>query len=105
MADAAITIVIYAVVALVMKRWSWPLQATWKHYVAVAVLGAVAAVVIEKVILLFGFWDYTSRMPLAPVLGVGLCPILQMMLLVPLALGIAAWWTKRAGSGTSRERA
>ncbi len=41
-------------------------------------------------------WTYTPDMPLIPGLGVGLVPVLQMLVLPPLILRVAARWGKHA---------
>lgn len=38
-----------------------------------------------------GRWSYTDGMPILPVLGVGLWPVLQLTLLTPIALGIGRY--------------
>ena len=37
-------------------------------------------------------WAYTARMPLVPGLGVGVAPVLQMLVLPPLIFRVAAMW-------------
>ena len=78
--------------------WAW--TGRWPVFAAAAFLGAVCAVVFERLALAAGRWSYTDRMPIVPVLGVGLWPLLQLTLLVPVAWAIAAWWAGRV-SGTS----
>lgn len=58
--------------------------------VVMQLLALAAAVAIERVALSMGRWSYTSRMLIAPGLGVGLWPLLQMALLAPLSHA-AAW--------------
>ena len=81
--DAAITLMIYAVIAFATRRRRWVVEGKWQPYLAAALSGAAAAIVIEKVALTAGFWSYSSRMPVVPVFGVGLLPLLQLTLLVP----------------------
>ena len=40
-------------------------------------------------------WSYAESMPLLPVLGVGLAPVLQMLVLPPLIFSISRWWLRR----------
>ena len=40
-------------------------------------------------------WAYSDRMPLLPLLGVGVSPLLQMLVLPPVIFGISRWWFKR----------
>ena len=89
--DAAATFGIYLIVALVLRRRLWGLGSNWRHYLAAALLGLAVAVVIEKVTVPLGLWSYSSRMPIVPVIEVGLWPMLQLTLLVPIAIRLAAW--------------
>jgi hypothetical protein len=93
--DAIVTLGIYAVGALAAWRWRWEVKATWKGYAALALVGAACAVVIEWAVLALGYWSYSSRMVVVPVFGVGLWPVLQLALLVPGAVRLAAWWSGR----------
>ena len=58
-------------------------------FLALAVLGFIVAVLIEQHALLVGKWGYALTMPILPVLKVGLTPILQMTLLLPLSFYLA----------------
>lgn len=88
--DAAITLAICAVGSLAAGRPRWGMEGGWNVYATAAILGAVAAVAIEWEALGAGRWSYTAEMPLVPGLDVGLWPFLQLTLLVPAALAIAA---------------
>ena len=54
-------------------------------FVALAIIGFVVAVVIEQHALLTSKWSYALAMPIIPILKVGLAPVLQMTLLLPLS--------------------
>ena len=56
--------------------------------VAVAA-GAASALLVERLALDAGRWTYNTRMPLIPLLGTGLWPVLQMMVLPLLAFAFA----------------
>jgi len=90
--DAAITLMIFAMVALATRRCHWAVAGQWPPYLAAALSGAAVAVAIEKAALAAGYWTYSGRMPVVPALGVGLVPLLQLMLLVPFAIRLSAWW-------------
>lgn len=55
---------------------------------AVFGLGALAAAV-EARSTASGWWSYMDRMPVVPVLGVGLWPLLQLALLIPASIRVA----------------
>lgn len=89
--DVALTLVVYGIVALATGRMRWPVDGKWNTYAAASVLGAVCGLAMEWRALAQGRWSYTDQMPTIPVLGVGLWPLLQLALLVPVTLGIAGW--------------
>jgi hypothetical protein len=93
--DVAMTLGIYAIGALAAGRWRWGMDCRWNVYTAAALLGAVFAMSVEWKSLAAGDWSYTERMPVVPMLGVGLWPLLQLVLLVPASLAITAWWATR----------
>jgi hypothetical protein len=57
--------------------------------VALALLGGLISVGLERTALSAGRWAYGSAMPVIPGLGVGLTPVLQMALLPSLILRFA----------------
>lgn len=94
--DVAITHAIYGVGTLAAAHVRWGMPGKWNVYATGALLGGALAVVIEWGALASGRWPYTDSMPLVPVVECrGLWPFLQLVLLVPSALGIAAWWSKQ----------
>lgn len=87
--DAGLTLVIYALGALVKRNSHWIMAGDWKNYVIAALIAASCAAIIELVALSIGQWTYMDQMPLLPVLRIGLVPVLQLTLLVPLTFRIA----------------
>jgi hypothetical protein len=82
--DVAITFAVYGVCAFVAGQWR--LAGRWNEYAAAAFLGGACAVAYEWRALASEWWSYSDRMPIVPLLGVGLWPLLQLTLLVPVAL-------------------
>lgn len=93
--DVALTFAILGVGALAARQVRWGMSGKWNVYATAALLGAACAVVIEWNAVATGRWTYSGRMPIVPVLGVGLLPFLQLSLLVPGALWVARWWSNR----------
>jgi len=93
--DVGITLAVYGIGALAAGQLGWGMTGKWNVYATAAVLGGVSAAAFEWFSLATGRWSYTHRMPVVPVLGVGLWPVLQLTLLVPAALWIARWFTKQ----------
>jgi hypothetical protein len=97
--DVGIVLGIYLTGALAAGDPGWGLRVRCRIVCATAALvGLVYAVLVEDHGLATGSWSYSQRMPLVPLLGVGLWPLLQMTLLPPLAFSLARWWASR-GSG------
>jgi hypothetical protein len=98
--DVGLTFVVYGVGALAAGRLSWGEAKKWNVYAAAAILGALIAIAIEWRAARTGRWSYTEDMPIVPGLGVGLWPLLQLVVLTPLSIWIAWWLGKR----TARHR-
>lgn len=91
--DAVIMLVAYECVSLRAGRY-WLLRPTWSRVGSFVAAGLVITVVIEKLAvsgLWMGGWSYAERMVIVPLLGVGLTPVLQWLLLPPLAI----WFSRR----------
>lgn len=93
--DVVITFAVWGVGALAAGQVWWGVTGKWNVYATAALLGGAVAVVIEWRALASGRWSYTERMPVVPFLGVGLWPLLQLSLLVPATLWVAAWCGNR----------
>ncbi|MBA4183332.1 MAG: hypothetical protein H0X49_04885 [Acidobacteria bacterium] len=62
----------------------------WKFYLTAALLGAVCAVLFEKIAFAFGWWRYDEGMIVVPILGTGLLPFVQLTTLAPVSIWLAA---------------
>jgi len=80
--DVGITVAVF-VFLLVVKSFYWDML-TRQDYTILIVLGFFIAVLIEQNALLLQAWSYTEAMPLIPYVRVGLTPVLQMTVLLPL---------------------
>ena len=92
--DAAIALFAYWAVALLYRSRAWMTRATWGSVLCFVALGATATVVIERLALTglwMDGWTYAALMPVVPVLGVGLSPLLQWLVLPPLVV----WLVRR----------
>jgi hypothetical protein len=93
--DVAMTFGIYGLGSLAAGQWRWGMERRWNVYLTGALLGGVFASSFEWYSLASQRWTYNEQMPIVPILGVGLWPQLQLMLLVPLSWAFAAWWSTR----------
>jgi len=90
--DVVITLLVLAFLRLLKKD---SLQ-TAADFMALAIIGFIIAVFIEQNALLVGKWSYAPSMPLIPYLHVGLAPILQMTILLPLSFYLARLFNKKS---------
>lgn len=96
--DVGIIASVYAAGALAAGDLGWGLHGRWNSYVTTGVLGLAYAALLEHAALAAGHWSYTKRMPVVPVLGAGLWPLLQLTLLPPLTFLFARWWAGRGAT-------
>jgi hypothetical protein len=78
----------------------WVLRPGVRGSLLAALVGFVLAVGVEwNALHRTGAWAYAPAMPLLPVIGVGLLPVVQMLLLPPMTFVIVrSWWRgRRAG--------
>lgn len=93
--DVAITFAVCGVGALAAEKVRWAMSRRWNVHATAALLGGAIAAAVEWKALASGWWSYSAVMPVVPLLGVGLWPLLQLTLLVPAALWIAGEWARR----------
>lgn len=87
--DVAIILGICAVGALAAGDPGWGLRHRWNTYATAALLGLICATLVEHAALASERWTYTESMPVVPLLGAGLWPLLQLTLLPALTFWIA----------------
>ena len=94
--DGIIVMLIFCVGWLARGRSDWADQPDGAGYALMLMTGFSIAVLVEWL----GFyglkrWTYTGNMPLLPGLGIGIVPVLQMLILPPLIFKITNWWFAR----------
>ncbi len=90
--DVVIMLMAYWAVAATARDRHWLQHAGKAQVAAFVTIGLVITVLIERLALAGWWmdgWSYSPRMYLIPVMGVGLAPVLQWLLLPPLALWLA----------------
>lgn len=101
--DGLLVLLIFAAGWMVLHRQDWFVSPGVRGYAVMLATGLVMSVSIEWIAVhIVGRWAYTERMPLVPGLGVGLLPILQMLVLPPLIFWIAAAWDRVRRSSRAR---
>ena len=91
------TLIIFWTGWAVFRDSQWILAPGLKGYLLMLAVGLFLAVVVELVALHWtGAWRYKEQMIVIPILGVGLLPILQMLLHPPATAVLVQWrWRKR----------
>ncbi|QQG38656.1 MAG: hypothetical protein HYS32_03560 [Candidatus Woesearchaeota archaeon] len=87
--DTVIIVILYLLFAGIFSNAYWIKRINFNSTAILIIIGAIAAIIIEKVALSVGRWEYAA-MPIIPLLKVGLLPILQMIIL-PIATFKIAW--------------
>jgi hypothetical protein len=87
--DVAYTFAAYFFVALLKRDINWLSKLTGLDVAAVAFIGFAISLFVEYKALAFERWFYLDSMPIIPFLGVGVSPVLQMTILLPLTFYLA----------------
>ena len=89
--DGGMVLGIYIAGALVFRRLDWFRRPGVAGYAVMLTIGAILAAVFELAALRSGRWAYTAWMPRLPMMaGLGLLPMLQMLVLPPIIFKIAS---------------
>lgn len=98
--DSIIVLAIFGIGLLVLRRWDWADRPGIPGYALMLVSGFAIAVAIEWGALhILDRWQYAASMPQLPGLGVGISPVLQMLMLPPIVFKISAWWLGKRQRG------
>lgn len=90
--DALIALFAFWVVALIWKARNWILRPRRGQIIAFVLIGIAVTVAFEwHATVIAQRWAYASHMPVVPVIGTGLSPLLQWIVLPPLVV----WLVKR----------
>ncbi len=102
--DGLLVLALYGLGYAFFRRREWILQPGVAGYTLLVLAGMIVAVAVEMHALARGRWAYSAIMPIIPGLGIGLIPVVQMMLLPPLAAHLTRWRLVRArlASGSGR---
>lgn len=88
--DVLYTLGAFALVSAFKKTYDWIPRAAFQDYLGLVAVGFCIALFVEYKGLALERWRYLPEMPIVPILNVGLTPILQMSLLLPLTVFIAS---------------
>lgn len=98
--DALIALFSFWAVALLWRERGWIRRPRLAQVCAFTAFGVVATIVLEwHATVLADRWTYAEHMPVLPILGTGLLPLMQWILLPPLL----AWLVSRQLAGFERK--
>lgn len=92
--DALIMLIAYWSVAVFCRNRRWFVNPRAAQVVLFSLVGVLITVAIERMALSglwMGGWSYAPEMPIMPVIGIGLTPLLQWVVLPPLVV----WFVRR----------
>ena len=95
--DAVYTTAVYIAGERIAGEQNWTSHLNWRRLMAAAGAGAIAAVLVERISLRTALWRYSPSMPVVPLLGVGLWPLLQLPVLTIVVFAIVGRIGRRAG--------
>lgn len=78
--DAIVTLVVFFVLNRFLN------SRDWKFFVSASIFGALLAISFEQIAFTFSLWSYDDSMPVLPIIGTGLFPLMQLPVLVPIAI-------------------
>jgi hypothetical protein len=98
--DAGISIIAFATVAILSKSRRWILQPNWRQIGVFISVGIIITIIFEVFATgVLNIWQYSDAMLTLPVLGTGLSPVLQWLIIPPLIV----WFVKRQLSPINRQ--
>ncbi len=90
--DVGISVTAFWAVAVVAKSRQWIRRPTWRQVVGFILVGVLITIVFEAMATgPLGRWAYADEMVTLPILGTGLVPTLQWIILPPMVV----WFVKR----------
>lgn len=94
--DALYTLGAFALVSAFKGGHEWLGRVGMRDCLALVAVGFFLALFVEYKALAFGRWAYLPEMPIIPILNVGLTPVVQMSILLPLSVLVASLLYRRS---------
>lgn len=103
--DVVITWILYGMIAATRRDWRWARQG-WKmrDWTVIAVAALVIGFTIEWYSVQHGRWRYRPGTPLVPGTAVSAIPLLQLLILTPLAIRLSETALRFARTRRSRDQ-
>jgi hypothetical protein len=93
--DVAYTLAAYFFIALFKRDGAWLVRMTKLDVAGVTVAGFFISLFVEYKALAFDRWFYLDAMPIIPGLQIGLTPVVQMTVLLPLTFYLVHRFERR----------
>jgi len=93
--DVLYTLGVFVFVSVANRSWNWATRIHSREVAWLAATGLLIALFVEYKALALARWEYVDAMPIIPFTNVGLSPIAQMTILLPLSFFIAAALSNR----------
>ena len=93
--DVLYTLAAFALASLFKHGIEWVRETRWHDFLALGCLGFFIALYVEYKALALARWSYLPEMPILPGFEVGLSPVLQMVILLPLTVAIVGLIERR----------
>lgn len=88
--DVLYTLGAVGLVSIFKKGVAWLMRPTMAEYLGLVCVGFMIALFVEYKGLFLGRWTYLTDMPIIPGFGVGVSPVLQMTILLPLSVALTS---------------
>jgi len=91
--DGALVAVVVLVGARLYRNGRWFVPPSPSRYGVLVLVGAALQIIVEWVMVYgLGRWGYAANQPILPVIRVGIAPVLQPIVLLPLVFWLTARW-------------
>ena len=87
--DVVILLVAFWIIALTTRSRSWIIHPKTIQVTGFIAIGMVITVVVEAIAInVLNRWQYATAMPTLPILGTGITPILQWLIIPPIIVSL-----------------
>ena len=92
--DVLYTLGAFALMSAIKQTYDWMHSTAASDYLTLVALGFLIALFVEYKSIVLERWHYLPDMPIIPILNVGLSPVLEMSILLPLSVFLTAYALK-----------
>lgn len=100
--DIIITLIMFAIMTVINLDWKWFLNWDYKDTFIMIFFSIMSSFYLEVNSLFIGRWSYSNQMPILVGTEIGIIPIIQWMIILPLSIYITKWLLKNRIKSTKR---